>query len=371
MPKSRSLTSPLFVTRTLDGLQVAMHDEVAVRRRDRVAAVLQELEARLDGETPRPAVLRDRLALDELHHEVRPPVLGRAAVEEPRDVRVLEAREDAPLAGEAREDFVRRHAASQELDRDALVEEAVGALGEEDLAHAAAPEPAEHAVGTDALRRRSFVRDPGSPSKRLPATATAGVSRKRPASESAARSLRTRSERSRSASAARRPRRSDGESSTSSSKSDRTSVQRRPSRSLTTGFTVVDDPVTSPSPSKAPGRNARAACQWRLTVRSDRPDISAISSTESRRRTATRRAARARRRLPRACRALRRARRSPRRAPRPVSRRSRDPGAAGPSRGAGESASAPDRRGSSASLVRRAKRSASDPSPSSRRRARA
>ncbi len=34
------------------GLQVAVHDEVAVRRRHRVAAVLQELEARLDGETP-------------------------------------------------------------------------------------------------------------------------------------------------------------------------------------------------------------------------------------------------------------------------------------------------------------------------------
>ncbi len=75
-------------------------------------------------------------------------------------MRMLEAREDAPLARESGKDFVRRHAAAQELDRDALVEEAVGALGEEDLAHAAAPEPAEHPVGTDALRRRSFVRDP-------------------------------------------------------------------------------------------------------------------------------------------------------------------------------------------------------------------
>ena len=138
-----------------------MHDEVAVRRGHGVAAVVQEAEPLVDAEAVRAAVARDRLAFDELHHEVGPSVLGGSSVEEPRDVRMLEPREDAPLAREPGEHFVRRHSAAQQLDRDALLEEPVRALGQEDLAHAAPPETAEDTVRPDPLGRRRFVgRDP-------------------------------------------------------------------------------------------------------------------------------------------------------------------------------------------------------------------
>ena len=73
-----------------------------------------------------------------------------AAVEEPRDVRVLEHREDAPLFAKPADHHGAGQAAPDELDRDLLIEFAVGALGEEHGTHAAVPELAHDSVRTDA-----------------------------------------------------------------------------------------------------------------------------------------------------------------------------------------------------------------------------
>src|SRR5262249_6861614 len=128
------------------GLQVAVHDETAVRGRHGVAAVAQQVDARVYGERVRAAIRGDRLALDELHDEVRTPVVRGAAVEEPRDVRVFEPGEDPALALEAREHVLGVEAAAQELDGDALLEETVGALAGEDVPHSAASETAGDAI---------------------------------------------------------------------------------------------------------------------------------------------------------------------------------------------------------------------------------
>ena len=58
---------------------------------------------------------QERLALDVLHDEVRLAGLGRAAVEEPRDVRVVQRRRDLPLAAEAAERDVVREARETSL----------------------------------------------------------------------------------------------------------------------------------------------------------------------------------------------------------------------------------------------------------------
>ena len=129
-------------------LEIAMDDEVLVRVLDAVADRGEEREALPHVEGPGVAVGGDRLAGDVLHCEVGPAVAGGAAVEEPRDVGVLEPREDLPLAQEALEDLAAGAAAADQFQGDLLLELPVGALREEDATHAAAPESRESA-GTD------------------------------------------------------------------------------------------------------------------------------------------------------------------------------------------------------------------------------
>jgi hypothetical protein len=77
-----------------------------------------------------------------------------------RDVRVVERGEDLPLVAEALEDELGVHAALDELDGDALVVLVVGADGQVDRPHAAAPYFAHHAVSADAAaRHRRLVLD--------------------------------------------------------------------------------------------------------------------------------------------------------------------------------------------------------------------
>ena len=76
-------------------------------------------------------------------------------------------RENLPLAEEAAENLAAGLPAANELERDVLLELAVGAVGQEHPAHAAVADLADHAVGPDAvsglfpflgldLRRRGF-----------------------------------------------------------------------------------------------------------------------------------------------------------------------------------------------------------------------
>ena len=69
-----------------------------------------------------------------------------AAIEKMRDVRMIELGEDLPLDLEARLHSAAEGAAVHHLDGDLLLEFGVGALGEEDFAHAARTQGAQHAI---------------------------------------------------------------------------------------------------------------------------------------------------------------------------------------------------------------------------------
>ncbi len=99
----------------------------------------------------RPAPLAEGLALDPFESKERPPVGGDAAVEEARDMGVLEAGENLPFAQEAPEDLFGVHAAFEELQRHDLVELTVRALGLPDFTHAAASEQGAQTIGPDPL----------------------------------------------------------------------------------------------------------------------------------------------------------------------------------------------------------------------------
>ena len=62
-----------------------MDDALLMRVLHRVADVDHQLDALAGTESVAVAVFRDRDAVHELHHEVRPPGLGRARVVHPRD----------------------------------------------------------------------------------------------------------------------------------------------------------------------------------------------------------------------------------------------------------------------------------------------
>ena len=91
--------------------------------------------------------LRERLALEELHHDERAAVVGVAEVGDVDDVLVADRRRELRLLLEARDDrFALRVLLEQDLDRDALADQRVRRLV--DRAHAALADLARDEVAT-------------------------------------------------------------------------------------------------------------------------------------------------------------------------------------------------------------------------------
>ena len=132
-------------------LDVAMDDELTMSLLQRGADVREEVEAFVDGQPLFVAEAIDVAALDVLHDEIRPAIRGASAVEQLRDVRMTERRENAPFAFEAPVDVFGASGAFDEFERAALRELDAGAFDEIDRAHAAAPDLANHAPAADAL----------------------------------------------------------------------------------------------------------------------------------------------------------------------------------------------------------------------------
>ena len=130
-------------------LEVAVDDQVRVRVRDRVADLVEQVEPRFQRKAMRAAVIGDRLAFDVFEREIRLMVVAHARVEQARDVRMRQAREDLAFAGEAQAQVRIDQARAQQLQRDAALIQAVGARGQPHLAHAAFAEHAFEAIRAD------------------------------------------------------------------------------------------------------------------------------------------------------------------------------------------------------------------------------
>ena len=131
-----------------------MDDEVAVRVGDRVADGPEELQTLSDREASLLAEGRHRHALHVLHDEVRNAFVGDAAVVEVGDVGVVQLREDLALAPEPAQQLGRGEVGRDELDRDAMLELPVGALGEVHGAHPALADDVEEAVRAELPARQ-------------------------------------------------------------------------------------------------------------------------------------------------------------------------------------------------------------------------
>ena len=78
-----------------------MHDQVLVGVLDGAADIEEQLQPLAQPELLPIAIAIQRLAVHVLHHEVGIAFLGFARVDQARDVRVIQAREDLALGAEA------------------------------------------------------------------------------------------------------------------------------------------------------------------------------------------------------------------------------------------------------------------------------
>src|SRR5262249_18124924 len=117
--------APLLRHENVARLEIAMNDEAAMRVRDDLAHLPEQLQPPFEAEPLRVAVLGERGAFNIFHDHVGPAIARDAAIEEPRDARMLEPREDVALGVKAR--GLRNGAVLQEFQRRALPERAIRA----------------------------------------------------------------------------------------------------------------------------------------------------------------------------------------------------------------------------------------------------
>ena len=157
----------MAVARDLDigRLEVAMHDPLVVRRRER-AGDLGRDSSRIRQRQPAPSQSRgERLAVDQLEYQGADAVVLLEAVDR-ADVRMIERGEDARFATEARQSFgVLRQKRRQDLDGNVALQPGVARAIH--LAHAAGPDVRINAVWSQLPAdqvghyRRRFEKRPG------------------------------------------------------------------------------------------------------------------------------------------------------------------------------------------------------------------
>src|ERR1700719_3710544 len=109
-----------------------MNDQVLMREVHCGAHLQKKMEPPRDGKLLIADVLCDRQSQDVFHDEVRQAVIGRSGIEEPRDVTVIEARQNSALGLEATESLDSVGGAFEEIDRDFLLELSVDAFRQVD-----------------------------------------------------------------------------------------------------------------------------------------------------------------------------------------------------------------------------------------------
>src|SRR5262249_16009674 len=115
-------------------LDVAMYDELTVRRLYGIEDLEKQTQASAQIEVVFARVERDRAALDIFHHEEWRPVRVAADIEQTGDIRMAQAAEDALFEREARAQVA--GVVDQQLDRDRFRERAIGAFRAIHAAHA-------------------------------------------------------------------------------------------------------------------------------------------------------------------------------------------------------------------------------------------
>src|SRR5579863_1765788 len=128
------------------GFEIPMHDEVLMGVMHRGTNDLKQLEPGRQVETVRITEGVDGEAIDVLHDNVDGSVRQGAAVQEMRDIRMIELGQDLTLDFESGLHSLPRRAAVNHLDSYLLLELGISALGEQNLSHTADAQGAQYAI---------------------------------------------------------------------------------------------------------------------------------------------------------------------------------------------------------------------------------
>ena len=101
MPKSSSFTVPSVATSTFDGLMSRCTIRLACACATAASTSRNSSQTRVHVKPPAVTIVVDAFTLDELQDQVRLAGRRDAGVDQPRDVRVREPREDIAFAPEA------------------------------------------------------------------------------------------------------------------------------------------------------------------------------------------------------------------------------------------------------------------------------
>src|SRR5580692_963850 len=131
------------------GFYIAMDDQPLMRILHGRADRREEFETFGNWQVARIAIFGDGLAFDQLHYKVRDALFSRAAVEQARDVGVIQSGENLSLILEAADDEIGVLAGAHQLDRNLFAVLIVGANGTINFAHTASADLFHDFVGPE------------------------------------------------------------------------------------------------------------------------------------------------------------------------------------------------------------------------------
>src|SRR4029077_12353386 len=162
-PEIEQLRLPFCVRQNVTGLDVAMTNQIPMRKFHRVADLQKELQSLTRRQLLRNCKSSHRCADNVVHDEVGQTIVGRACIEQPPDIWVIEPGQDLAFRSEAAQVLSLVCPPIQYLDRDLFLKLTISALRQKYCAHPAAAKFTDDDIRAHALSaaRRSLLPQSG------------------------------------------------------------------------------------------------------------------------------------------------------------------------------------------------------------------
>src|ERR1700683_2522929 len=128
------------------GLKIAVDDQVRVSILDRRQDLLKELQPLANSEATVVAVGGERCSRYILERQIGLVILGNSRIEQPRDIRMSQARENLSLTREAFRNCPADQRRVHELKSHLTRKQAIDAFGQPYAAHSSTPQERQHAI---------------------------------------------------------------------------------------------------------------------------------------------------------------------------------------------------------------------------------
>src|SRR5256886_4049241 len=162
-PEIEQLRLPFCVRQNVTGLDVAMNNLISMRKFHRVADLQKELQSLTRRQLLRNCKSSHRRADNIVHDEVGQTIVGRACIEQPCDIWVIEPGQDLAFRSETAQDLSRVGASIQYLDRNLFLKLTISTLRQKYCAHPTAAKFTDDDIRAHALSaaRRSLLPESG------------------------------------------------------------------------------------------------------------------------------------------------------------------------------------------------------------------